>query len=46
MKQALRLAQSRTDLPPAYLVALELVILRAQKDQPQGGAPEAAGEAC
>jgi len=31
MKQALRLAQSRTDLPPAYLVALELVILRAQR---------------
>jgi tetratricopeptide (TPR) repeat protein len=31
MKQALRLVQSRTDLPPAYLVALELVILRAQR---------------
>jgi tetratricopeptide (TPR) repeat protein len=31
MKEALRLAQSRTDLPRPYFVALELVVLRAQR---------------
>jgi tetratricopeptide (TPR) repeat protein len=31
MEQALRLVQSRTDLPMPYLVALELVILRTQR---------------
>lgn len=31
MKQALRLVQSRTDLPLPYFVTLELVVLRAQR---------------
>jgi tetratricopeptide (TPR) repeat protein len=31
MNQALRLAQSRTDLPHPYFVALELAVLRAQR---------------
>ena len=31
MKEALRLAQSRTDLPRPYFVALELVVLKAQR---------------
>jgi len=31
MKQALRLVQSRTDLPRPYFVTLELVVLRAQR---------------
>jgi hypothetical protein len=30
MNEALRLAQSRTDLPRPYFVALELAVLRAQ----------------
>jgi hypothetical protein len=31
MNEALRLAQSRTDLPRPYFVALELAVLRAQR---------------
>lgn len=31
MKQALKLLQSRTDLPQSYFVAMELVLVRAQR---------------